>query len=368
MATGNKFTPSIAFHPGRTLDEKLKELSMSIKEFAVRTSKPEKTIHAIIKGESSITSDMAVAFESVTKIPAHFWMNKQRSYDEYVSRKRREELIAESCDWAKQFPFSSMVKLGWINDSKSVEGKVNALFSFFQISTVKAWEDYFYNQQLKVVFRISLCNTKEPYAISAWLRQGEIQVSGMPVNDFNEKQLKEAIPAMREIMIKGDADFASELQELCGGIGIKLIYTPCLPKAPISGSTRWINDTPCIQLSGRNKRYDSFWFTFFHEIGHILLHGKKEIFLEDIDYSEKTTEKESQADDFASNILLPSEHLAEIISNGPINLDNIKQYALKFNTHPSIIIGRLQHIHYLRFDTGNNLIPKVNLYPDIKSS
>lgn len=367
MATQNKFTPSIVFHPGRTLDEKLKELSMSIKEFAVRTSKPEKTIHAIIKGESSITSDMAVAFESVTKIPAHFWMNKQRTYDEYNARIKREELIDESCDWARQFPYGAMAKLGWISDTKSIKERVSALFDYFQISNVKAWEDYFYNQQLKVVFRISLCNTKEPYAISAWLRQGEIQASGMSTNNFNEKLLKESIPAMREIMIKGDGDFASELQELCRTIGIKLIYTPCLPKAPISGSTRWINDAPCIQLSGRNKRYDSFWFTYFHEIGHILLHGKKDVFLEDIDYADKTKEKESQADEFASNLLLSSEQLAEIVSNDSISLDDIKRYALKFDTHPAIIVGRLQHIHYLSFDIGNTLIPKINLYPDIIS-
>ncbi len=89
-----KFVPPVAFHPGETLSEKLKEMGMSVKEFAVRISKPEKTIFAIINGSSSITSDMAVAFEVVTHIPAHFWLNKQRSYDEYVARTRREANIA----------------------------------------------------------------------------------------------------------------------------------------------------------------------------------------------------------------------------------------------------------------------------------
>ena len=56
--------------------------------FAVRTSKPEKTIFAVIGGKSSVTSDMAVAFESVTKIPAHFWLNIQCGYDEYVAQQK----------------------------------------------------------------------------------------------------------------------------------------------------------------------------------------------------------------------------------------------------------------------------------------
>lgn len=89
--TINNYTPSIVFDPGETLSEKLEEKGMSIKEFVIRTSKPEKTIIAIIKGDSAITPDMSVSFEKVTKIPAHFWMNKQRAYDEYIARKNMQK-------------------------------------------------------------------------------------------------------------------------------------------------------------------------------------------------------------------------------------------------------------------------------------
>ena len=74
------FTPRVIYHPGVTLAEKLEELGMSAKEFSVRTKKPEKTINAVLKGNSSLTPDMAVAFESVTGIPANFWMQKQQKY------------------------------------------------------------------------------------------------------------------------------------------------------------------------------------------------------------------------------------------------------------------------------------------------
>ena len=90
MATRNLYIPENVSHPGTTLDEKLKEMGMSVKEFAVRTSKPEKTVIAIIKGDSSITPDMAVAFESVTEIPADFWMNRQSNYDECMSHSKGE--------------------------------------------------------------------------------------------------------------------------------------------------------------------------------------------------------------------------------------------------------------------------------------
>ncbi|HZV70657.1 MAG TPA: ImmA/IrrE family metallo-endopeptidase [Saprospiraceae bacterium] len=93
--------------------------------------------------------------------------------------------------------------------------------------------------------------------------------------------------------------FFEKLQRICLEAGVKVVPTPNLPKVPICGSTRWINDTPLIQLSGRYKRNDSFWFTFFHEAGHILLHGKKDIFLKDVEYSDKDLEKEKEADEFA---------------------------------------------------------------------
>ncbi len=63
-------------------------MEMGPKEFALRTGKPEKTITAILKGDSSITPAMAVQFENVTKIPAHFWINHQRGYDEYIAREK----------------------------------------------------------------------------------------------------------------------------------------------------------------------------------------------------------------------------------------------------------------------------------------
>ena len=91
----NQYHPQIVFHPGETLAEKLDELGMGPKEFAIRTGKPEKTVIAVMKGKSRITPEMAVQFEHVLKIPAHFWLNMQRHYDEHLAREEREVKLAE---------------------------------------------------------------------------------------------------------------------------------------------------------------------------------------------------------------------------------------------------------------------------------
>lgn len=355
----NKYHPQIAFHPGETLAEKLEELGMGPKEFAIRTSKPEKTVIAILKGKSSITPEMAVQFEHVLKIPAHFWLNMQRSYDEYIAREERQELLAESTDWARNFPIPDMVKKGWLPAKTTIEEKTSELLAFFSISNHNAWVDYYFKQQLKVAFRISLAHTKEPYAISAWLRKGELQAAELLTKPYKEKDFKEALPEIKSIMAKHPDNFFKQLQQVCLEAGVKVVHTPCINKAPINGSTRWINDTPLIQLTGRYKRNDSFWFTFFHEAGHILLHGKKDIFLENIDYSEKDKQKEKEADNFAIKWTLSKEEQEEILQRFRITEEEVIEFAEKFNTHPAIIIGRLQHEGFISYALGRHFLEPV---------
>ncbi len=359
MEKQNQYFPQSVPHPGETLKEKLEEMEMGPKEFALRTGKPEKTIIAVLNGESSITPDMAVQFEQVTRIPAHYWMNHQRGYDEYIARKKRNKLIGEAVPWAKQFPLADMIKKGWLPQVSTIQEKTMEILSFFGFSNHTAWEDYYFNQQLKVAFRISLAQTKEPYAISAWLRKGELQATALIANNYSEKKFKEALPALKSIMAHHPEGFFHQLQAICLAAGVKVVHTPCLTKAPISGSTRWLNDTPFIQLTGRYNRNDSFWFTFFHEAGHILLHGKKDIFLENLDYTDKDLEKENEADRFAVKWTLTEKEEEEIVSLPSLSKEDITGFAKQFNTHPAIIIGRLQHKKLIPYSLGREYFEPV---------
>ena len=349
-------------HPGLTLSEKLSEMEMSVKEFAVRVSKPEKTIFAVISGNSSVTTEMAVSFESVTKIPASFWLRKQQMYDEYIVRKKREEEAKESTEWMKLFPYTEMVKRGWIAAGKLPEEKVRNLFEYFGVSTEKAWADYYLNQQLKLAFRISLSSAKDPHAMSVWLRRGELQAQEEKQNTpFDEKKLKATLPIMKQLMVEEPDDFFKQLQALCRSCGMILIATPTLPKAPINGATRWLRDTPVIQLSGRYKGYDNLWFNFFHEVGHILLHGKKDIFLENAGVSGQDEAKEKEADAFASQILLSREDEQDFLRNVSFSEDAIIEAAKKYNTHPAILVGRLKHLHVMKYWQGQSLSKHVEI-------
>jgi HTH-type transcriptional regulator / antitoxin HigA len=216
-------------------------------------------------------------------------------------------------------------------------------------------------QELKVAFRISLAHTNEAHAVSAWLRQGEIQAQKIPTPPYDAKKFKINLIAIKSIMAEHPNDFFQRLQELCLEAGVKVIYTPCLPKAPIHGSTRWLGDTPLIQLSARYKRNDIFWFTFFHEVGHILLHGKKYISLEKIDYSDYDKVKEQEADDFAVEWTFTIAQEQEAVNVAPLTEGDIIELAKKFNTHPAMIIGRFHHVKRLSYSIGRNFLQPINL-------
>ena len=294
----------VVYHPGETLDEKLQEMGMGVKEFATRVSKPEKTIIAVLKGKSSITPDMAVAFEMVTKIPAHMWLRHQKSYDEFIARKKREKSLKEGMQWAKKFPYAEISSLGWFADINDTRGDakniVDTLCTFFAVSSPKGWEDFYLNQRLRVAFSITLAEACDPYALSAWLRQGEIQAGELSLDTkYTSKLLRSSLNQISKIRKTVAPNRDELLTSLLGKVGIKLVFTDTLSTAPVKGCARYIYGVPCIQLAKKFESEDDFWYTLFHEIGHILLHGKKNIFMENVSYGDKDPEKEKEADEFA---------------------------------------------------------------------
>lgn len=295
----------LVYHPGETLEEKLQEMGMGVKEFATRVSKPEKTIIAVIKGKSSITPDMALSFELVTRIPANMWLRSQKNYDEFIARKKREKTLREGLTWAEKFPLEEISRLGWLSRFSTLGGQtkdvVETLCSFFGVSSPKGWEDFYLNQRLRVAFRISLAESCDPYALSAWLRQGEIQAGDKTLTSkYTSKSLKETLDEIASLRKSGKDDYREVLVLLLAKSGVKLIFTETLSSAPVKGCTRYIYGVPCIQLSDTYDSKDEFWQTLFHEIGHILLHGKKDIFMENVEYGDKSPEKEKEANNFAT--------------------------------------------------------------------
>lgn len=291
-------------HPGKVIQEKLLELNMSIKEFAARANKTEQFILDVLNGASAISPSMAIAIEYITGMNAGVLMKWQWQYDEWRAREEIFTKVAESGDyWLKKLPIAEMMNNGWL--SPSVESSVQAedLLRFFGVASPQAWENYYFHQKLKVAFRISIEQSIDPYALSAWLRRGEIQAQEQWLDDeYDAKLLKKRLPELALLLACPQEDVLESIKEFFSKSGVNVIYTEPLSSVPIKGATRWICGHPCIQLLNTTDSYDNYAYTVLHETGHIILHGKKDIFIEEAGFKSSDpayVEKEREADAFA---------------------------------------------------------------------
>ncbi len=337
--------------PGDTLAEHLEYTAMTQTELAERMGRPKKTINEIIQGKTQITPETALQLERVVGIPADFWINLEQRYRLQLAEINEAEKRITYAEWAKKFPCKEMKAKGWINFDGNVTNASNALLSFFNVASPDVYEKFYHGQVYATAYRMSEKNSKDPYAVAAWLRQGERQAELLQVPDFHRKAFEATLQEIKKLVISGTDDFFLELQEQCRKAGVKVVHTPCLPKAPLH-STRWVKGNPLIQLSNRLNRNDIFWFTFFHEAAHILKHNKKDVFVEGMESSCDGKEKEAEANAFAEECLMSRKEEKEIMVSGGFEKEDIQRFAAKIGTHPAIVTGRLANRGRIKHDIG----------------
>ncbi|MCC5877883.1 MAG: HigA family addiction module antidote protein [Candidatus Sumerlaeia bacterium] len=363
------FTPDFAIHPGETLKESMGAISMNQVELAERTGLSRKTINGIIKGKESLTHETALQLEKVFRVPARFWINLQTNYEAAVLKQRERARLAPFRDWARErgIPYNELAKRGLVADTRDKIDRLTNLLHFFGVANPNAFDTIWHQRQRDFSFRKSEKINNHLGAIAAWIRQGELEAESITCAPYDRKRLQGALDELRSFSLLPPKEFQSRLQQRCADLGIALVYIPCIKGAPAYGVTHWVSPKRVIvQLSLRGKDDGNFWFTFFHELGHVLLHGKSPIFLE-IEKGE-TNDQEEEANHFARDLLIPRESLERFLSTHnrrTINEQAIRFFADENAITPGVVVGRLQwegvlpynsHLNALkaRFDFADN--------------
>lgn len=347
------FEPDFLVAPGETLLETIEELELSQSDLAKRTGRPLKTINGIIKGNIAITPETALQFEKVLGVPSRFWLNLESNYRDLVAKQQERERLRQKVEWIKKFPIKKMIKMEWISFHNDPTEQLKVLFSFFGVASIESWEEIW---DENIAFRKSEAFKSDLGAIAAWIRKAEIEAQKIECRPFDKDLLKSNIVKMRKLTTESDPNvFIPELTKLCSEAGIALVFIPELEGCRASGVTKWIgHNKALIALSLRYKSNDHLWFTFFHEIGHILLHGKKLTFVEGI-VSDEQKQKEDEANAFSSNILIPKDKLKELIQSGTISRLKVLKFSEEIGIAPGIVVGRLQHAGIIPYKNLNGL-------------
>lgn len=358
MMTEQNIYSDLAIPPGEYLEEVLDELGMTKNDLAKRMDRPAPKLSAIFKGRKAITPETALRLEKVVGVPAHIWTGLESEYRLALARiqeKEEHEQLKAEAKFVTLYRYAELVKMGILEKFTRPMDKVLALQKFFGVTSLQTIPKL---KRYKPAFRTGRKITKgnNPEAIASWLRVGERAAAQVNCAPFGKAALENTVGKIRAMTRQLPEDFQNTLQDMLAASGIALIICPHMPSTGIHGATFWMGpEKAVIMMTIRYKWADIFWFSLFHEIGHVLLHGHNVMVLEGENGDQHLAKRETQADIYAADTLIPSKKYRELIQQArffPIDIERISD---SLGIHQGIIVGRLQNDGLLEPSWHNDL-------------
>ena len=360
------FAPDWVSPPGETILDMAEERGWAQTELAQRLGFTEKHTSQLINGKVPLSLDAAQRLERVVGGTVEFWLTREANYQNHKARIDAAEKHASWIPWLDELPVKELMNAGAISKQRLVaKNKVNivkACLRFFSVASPTQWRTYYGG--MEVAFRRSQAEQSDVGAIAAWLRLGEQKAEQLYVPKYNKARFEKALKEIRTLTCEPAEVFEPKIRSMLAEAGVKFVLVPAIPKSRVSGVARWLSPTqPLIQLSLYGKSNDKFWFTFFHEAAHILLHSsnaeeKKSVFLDDPNATHTDDPQEHEANQWAGNWLIPEQYsnrLSALKTKASITV-----FAEELGIHPGIVVGRLQHDGYIPYAAMNDFKQKLD--------
>lgn len=340
--TETVFISDMAIPPGEYLEEVLEDAEISQAELARRMGRPPQAINEIVKGEKAITPDTALQLEQVLGVSAQIWSNLEAEFRLILAKQQLYAGIKKEQCLVDRFPYLALSKLNLVKSTRDKSQKVIELRKFFAVSSLKNIRTV---KEFSPAFRQEEKNTVSHESLAAWLRAGHVIADKVNVSSFCKDKLKLAIPELRNLTnIQDPNSSITAIKKVLADCGIVLALVPTFPQSYTTGATFWIGKNKAvIMMSLRGAWSDIFWFSLFHEIGHILLHDKRVTFLENGKLDPQYKKQEQEADLFAQKMLIPFAEYQKFLINKNFSFESIKYFSDKIGISPGIVTGRLQH-------------------------
>lgn len=351
-ATTYPYEPDYAVPPGELIADFLDEEGMTQVELARRLGVTPKHINQIVAGTASLSSELAILIERVSGIPARMLNSMEADYQDHQARQREADKLAADVEWLDQLPLKAMIKRGCVEDhGQDRIAQLRSVLRFFGVARRATFDDVC----ASAAYRTSKTFESDPNAVAVWLRIGELMASQVACRPFDRHLFRTTLDEIRALTrLTEPGDWEPELRRLCADAGVAVVFVAEIDRTRLSGATMWLTqDKAAIILSLRYRWADVFWFTFFHEAAHLLLHSKKRTFIdgasrvgardskdEDDDPGDDD-ELEREADEFARNLLIPPRHRDRLSTLR--SADAVRSFAGEIGVGAAIVVGRLHH-------------------------
>jgi HTH-type transcriptional regulator/antitoxin HigA len=331
------FSPNWVSAPGDTIADILRERNLSVADLAHHMGDSPEQVTDLLQGRASITLGIARRLEAVLGASVEFWMARDFQYREDTAR-----LYPADNEWLGELPLGDMIQFGWLKPVPRPSEEMAACLRFFNVPDVAAWRKTYAKVEEMVAFRTSPSFDSRPGSVAAWLRKGELESEAIRCGPWNAERFEESLARIRRLTKqKHPSRFIPELRGICAACGVAVVIVRAPSGCRASGVTRFISQNRALLLlSFRYLSDDQFWFTFFHEAGHLLVHGKAGFFLEGL--GGPTTREEDEANQFAARTLIPPEFHQKLLRL-PVNGRKVIRFAHEVGISAGIVVGQLQH-------------------------
>ena len=332
----------LIIHPGETIRDILIERGITQAELAARTGVTPAYVCNVIAGKKDISAKFALALEYALGVSKSFWINLQANYDAELLEAGEAETITDEEREARS-SLKDIVKylidIGKMPHGESVDDSILSLRKYLQISNIANLKGMIPEGAL----RMSSKSTVDPYVMGAWIRLCQIAGEKRSVSTkFDIEKIDVLVAKAKEIMCGTGESIQESLTDLFAEYGIVFSVVRNFRGAPVQGFiSKKYDGTYQMVLTIRGSFADIFWFSLFHELGHIV-NGDANGSINFIDYS-GNADIEVGADEFARTRLIDSIAYEGFVRNADFSLSAIKSFAESQKIKPYIVIGRLQH-------------------------
>jgi addiction module HigA family antidote len=356
-------------HAGVRFQEVLDEHHMSQAELCLRIGRPRKSINEIIKGKASLTPETAFQLELALGEPASYWNQLDTAYQDHLVRQAHAAELAGHLDWLDELPVDGLIRAKWIEKQPTRHEQAHHLLSWFGVATPHCWRTFYREPQAD--YNSSPRIDCDPGALAAWMRAGEKQADEMKTGKYSRKKFQQTLSEIRGITNLLPQVYQERMIRLCIQSGVALAWARELPGTEgVAGVSRWLSPTKAlIELSLAYKNDAQLWFTFFHLAGHILLHGRKQVFVDGLFDGKPSRDdvlEEIEADQFAANFLIHGreiERLKEAAESGELTEKILRMFAREQGLATSIVVGRLRQLGWVPPAAFHDLVLPIDFDP-----